>query len=142
MSYWTVVYTDVSAERDVRRGLEGLGYGAFLPYYREGYWRGEKLQFREKALLPRYVLANLPDDAAWGPIHQIHGANRVLTDAGAPARVPADQVATMMLSHASGLYNTTAPRRDAAGRFRKHKRRRRRPRHGKVYTGRPETVVG
>ena len=40
-----------------------------------------------------------------------------------------------MLAHAEGRYNVLSPRRDAAGRFRKHRKRRRRPRHGKILAG-------
>ena len=43
-------------------------YGAFLPFYKVGTWRGSKLQIREKPLLTRYVLVNLPENAArWCP---------------------------------------------------------------------------
>jgi len=111
-------------------------YGAFLPFYKVGTWRGSKLQIREKPLLTRYVLVNLPENAAWGSINEADGVNRVLLAGDAPARVPASDMANLMLAHAEGRYNVLSPRRDAAGRFRKHRKRRRRPRHGKILAGR------
>ena len=135
MSYWAVIHTKVQAETDARRSVEALGYGAFLPYYKQGYWRGEQLRFREKPLLPRYVLAKLPEGAEWSTLNHADGVGRILMDAGTPARVSDAEVASLMLAHARGAYNTAPPRRDAAGRFRKHKKRRRRPRHGKIATG-------
>jgi hypothetical protein len=143
MTYWSVVYTDAQAEPDVRRGIEQRDFGAFLPLYRTSAWCGDQpWEIRQRPLLPRYVFVNLrEEDPSWVAINDTHGVNGVLMAAGAPARIPAEDIADLMLAHASGLYNAIVPVRDTVGRFRKHRKRRRRPRYGKVATGRPGCVL-
>jgi transcription antitermination factor NusG len=137
MSYWGCVYTNAQAEPVVRREIEDLGYGTFLPWYSTGMWRGSKLQVRYRPMLPRYVFVNLPENAVWSEVAHAKGANRLLTADGAPARIDPAQIATLMLAHATGCYDIMEPRRNASGRFCKQRRRRRRPRHGKVVTHNP-----
>jgi transcription antitermination factor NusG len=132
MSYWTVAYTDVAAEPVARREIEAQGFGVFLPHYRVGTWRGDRLHVRHKPLFPRYVFVHVPDDVAWPTIAAADGVNRVLMAEGEPARVPSTAIAEVMLAHASGLYNAIAPR---PGDARRRRRRRRRPRPGKVAKG-------
>ena len=133
MSYWSVVYTDAAAEPGVRHEIEKLGFGAFLPWHKVGTWHGDQLRIREKPLIPRYVLFNVPPGASWSSVCHLDGANRVLAAAGALLRVSATEMAELVLAHASGAYNAIQPRRDAVRRRRR--KRRRRPRHGKVAKG-------
>jgi hypothetical protein len=137
MNYWAAVYTDAQAEPDVRAEIEKLGFGAFLPWYKLGTWRGDRLIVRNKTLFPRYVFFHLADGADWSSVAHADGVNRVLVAAGAPARVSSTDIADLMLAHASGAYNAIAPYRGRSGQFRKRHRRRRRPRHGKVALGKP-----
>jgi hypothetical protein len=135
MSYWGCVYTNAQAEPVVRREIENLGYGTFLPWYSAGTWQGSQLRVRYRPLISRYVFVNLPDAASWSEVAHARGANRLLMADGAPARIDPAQIAILMLAHATGRYDTVEPRRNASGRFSKQRRRRRRPRHGKVVTG-------
>src|SRR5262245_26123012 len=105
MSDWAVVYTDVQAEPDVRRDLEALGYGAFLPWYTLGTWHGDKLRIRERPLFARYVFVHLPDDKGWAPILDTDGAKCVLMSGDKPGRVLDAEIADLTLKHASGAYN-------------------------------------
>jgi hypothetical protein len=135
MSYWTCVYTNVQAEPVARREIEALGYGTFLPWYSTGTWQGDRLRVRYKPLVSRYVFVNLPDDANWSEVAHARGANRLLLANGAPARVDPNEIANLMLAHATGAYDAVEPRRNASGRFCKQRRRRRRPRRSKVRNG-------
>jgi hypothetical protein len=135
MSYWGCVYTNVQAEPIARREIEALGYGTFLPWYSVGSWKGNRLHVRYKPLVSRYVFVHLPDNATWSEVAHTQGTNRLLLANGAPARVEATQIANLMLAHCTGLYDAVEPRRNSSGRFCKQRRRRRRPRHGKVVTG-------
>ena len=137
MSYWAVVYTDVAAEPDVRRDLEELGYGTFLPWYRQGKWHGDQLIIRNMPLIPRYVFVHLPDNANWTPVANTDGVKSILMTADKPGRVSPSEIADLTIKHATGHYNAIAPYRGANGRYRKRRKRRRRPRPGKVVTGRP-----
>jgi len=136
MSYWSVVYTDVAAEQVARRGIEQRGFGAFLPYYRVADWcGGQPWEVREKPLFPRYVFVNLAEDPSWVAINDAHGVQGVLMSGDAPARIPHDDMAELMIGYACGRHNTISVR-DLAGRYRERKRkRRRRPRHGRTATG-------
>jgi transcription antitermination factor NusG len=134
MSYWSVVYTDVASEQVARRGIEQRGFGCFLPHYRIADWcAGQPWEVRERPLFPRYVFAFLRNDPSWVTINDAHGVQGVLMSGDAPARIPSDDMAELMLAYACGTHNTISVR-DAVGRFRKRKRRRR-PRHGRIASG-------
>jgi transcription antitermination factor NusG len=140
MSYWSVVYTDVAAEQVARRGIEQRGFGAFLPYYRIADWCGDQpWEVRERPLFPRYVFVNLREDPSWVAINEAYGVQGVLMSDDAPARIPHDAIAGLMLDHACGTHNAISVR-DAVGRFGRRKRRRR-PRHGRTATGIPAKAV-
>jgi transcription antitermination factor NusG len=132
MSYWSVVYTDVAAEQVARRGIEQRGFGCFLPSYRIADWcGGQPWEVRERPLFPRYVFVNLRDDPSWCAINDAHGVQNVLMSDGAPARIPPEEMAELMVAYACGTHNTISVR-DPVSRKRK---RRRRPRHGRIAKG-------
>jgi len=136
MSHWIAVFTQPQAEHVARAQIEAAGVGTFCPAFTVGSWRGDRLQLRERALLPRYLFAHVADDGDWPAIHNCNGVDHVLTVNDAPARVADADVARLMLSHAMHDHDVIAPR-DPGGRFRRRKRRRRRPRHGRIATGSP-----
>lgn len=132
MQYWAAIHTHPQAEPDVRKGLEDLGFGAFLPNYANYAKVRERLAWRYRALLPGYVLVSLSDDdgGAWRDVEAVEGVNRVLTNADKPCRIRPEEMHRIVVAHASGQHNMIAPQsRGSGGRYTK---RRRRPRPGKV----------
>jgi transcription antitermination factor NusG len=101
---WRVIYTHPQAEPTVRREIEKLDVGTFLPWRTIGTWHGDQLRLREKPLLPRYVLFHMPEDDSWPQVAHVTGASRVLMAGDAPARVSPAELADMMLAHAGGTY--------------------------------------
>lgn len=128
--YWSAVQTHPRSEPDVRRDIEDVGIGTFLPSYAQYFYRGSQLRERRKALLTGYVFVALEDNdgGKWRDIEHIEGVNRVLMDAGKPGRIAPEEMSRLVIAHAQGRYNAIQPR-SAAGRYTK---RRRRPRPGKV----------
>jgi transcription antitermination factor NusG len=131
---WAACYTRPTVEHKVRSGIEAEGFGAFLPTFaRVWYAKGHKFS-REQPLLTRYVLVQTDDsERFWNVVRAMPEVHSVLMNAGAISGVKGEEVAGLMLAHATGAYNVIQAR-DNAGRFaRKHRHRRRRPRHGKRY---------
>lgn len=144
MSYWTAAYTKPSTERKVQKGIEELGFGTFLPTFARGWYdiRARRIKAREYPLCTRYIFVCLDENSKWGRINNVDGIDRVMTSSRLgfeeknPIRISEREVARMMLSHAMGEHNQIQAR-SANGAFsgkRKQKKRRRRPRSGKVYT--------
>lgn len=138
--FWAVIHTQAKAEPDVRRGVENIGFGAFLPSYAEYASKRQRLDWRPKSLLAGYVLVALHDGdgGAWRDIDDVDGVHRVLTSADKPSRVHPDEMVRLMIMHASGSENVIQPRA-SSGRY---KRRRRRPRPGRTYRNRTDIGAG
>lgn len=130
MQYWAAIHTHPQAEPDVRKGIEDLGFGCFLPNFSEYSVKRQRLDWRQKATLTGYVLVSLSDGQPWRDIEDVEGVNRVLTSAYKPCRIQPEEMHRIVVAHASGQHNVIAPQpRGKNGRYAK---RRRRPRPGKV----------
>ena len=130
-SYWAVAQTVSRMEHIVRREIEKLDRGAFLPTYGR-YWKVDGRQFaKEYPLLGGYVFFLTRADNYAG-VPDIDGVYRVLANPdGSAKRVGDAEMARLVLGHAGGNHN----RIDAA-KFTKYyrpepRRKRRRPRPGK-----------
>jgi transcriptional antiterminator NusG len=133
MTYWTAAHTEPRIERKVRSGIEALDRGACLPTFVHGYVFRGRLRRTEHPIIKNYVLIALKgiEDDAWSAINHVEGVHRVLTNNGKPSRVSEEEVADLVLAHATGAYNRIQSR-SASGHFEKRRTRRARPRKGKV----------
>lgn len=143
--YWTVAQTVTKMEHIVRREIEKVNHGAFLPTYAR-FWKVDGRNYsKECPLIGGYVFfLTKPDD--WAGIPDIHGVYRVLTNPDwSPKRVSESEMARLVLGHAAGDHNRTDP-----ARFTKYyrpepttRRKSRKPRPGKrlrsfTYTQSPQ----
>lgn len=126
--YWAACYTHPQSETIVRRGVEDIGVGAFLPSYSEYSKKRERVSWRSKALLPGYVLIAIDGTVPWGEVARVKGVSRVLTNAGVVSRVTDAEMAELVMAHASGAYNAVESHLTTK---RGKRKRRRRPRHGR-----------
>lgn len=139
--YWAACYTHAQAEPKIRRGIEDIGLGAFLPSYARYFYKGKELREHRKALLTRYVFVRLDHgDDTWAEINSLEDGARILTNCGKPSRVSDDDMARLMLLHATGACNII--QRNPNGTFRKYEKRRRRPRAGKPMRNRAHMAMG
>lgn len=137
--YWAACHTDVGAERKAQKGIEGLGRGTLLATYA----KSTRCKDHIRPLLNRYVLVALlgHEDAVWSEVNGVDGVNRVLTNNDKPSRVADREVASLMIAHATGAYNSIQAR-SSGGRFGRNKRRRARPRAGKKVRNRTYIIGG
>ena len=118
-SYWAVARTISKMEHIVRREIEKMNHGAFLPTVARFCKVDGRDYDKERPLFGGYVffLTDLDD---WAGIPDIHGVYDVLVSTGldsfgrtiqVPKRVSDAEMARMVISHAAGDHNETmAPR--------------------------------
>lgn len=133
---WNAAQVRPGDERTVQKAIEETERAAFVPTHVRGWYVGKHKRFRERPLIPGYVLFAAPaNDAGWGAFTQNRYGERQATVLGRVS--DEDSVGRLMLAHAMGKYNAIQSR-DNQGRFGpvkqfRQKKRRRRPRHGKKY---------
>ncbi len=129
-AYWAVAQTVTTMEHLVRRDIEKTHHGAFLPTYAR-HWKVDGREYsKEYPLIGGYVFfLTKPDD--WAGIPDIHGVYRVMVVRDRDA-VTAQEMARMMMGHATGQNNRTGeprftryyrPPTKKAARFRRRKPR-------------------
>lgn len=126
--HWNAAQVPPGGEREVQKRIEDTERAAFVPTHVRGWYIGRHKRFRERPLIPGYVLFAAPaQDAGWSEFtHNAYGERRALV----LGRVSDEgRVAELMIAHATGRYNAIESR-DKQGRFRR--KRRRRPRPGKM----------
>ena len=139
-SYWAVAQTVTTMEHIVRREIEKANHGAFLPTYAK-HWKVDGVQYtKEYPLIGGYVFFKTEADD-WAGIPDIHGVYDVLANPDrSPKRVSDDEMARLMLGHASGTHDLEGRPRYTKyfrGERPKETKKRRRPRPGRRIRIRP-----
>lgn len=125
--YWAACQTITGREHIVRAEIEKMERGAFLPTIVRSSISCGKLSVGERAALPGYVLFR-SDSEDWPAVNAIDGVIGVLLNGENPMRVSPNDMARLMIDHASGAHNEftvqiPGPKRD--------RRKSRRPRPSK-----------
>lgn len=119
VSYWAVAQTVSTMEHIVRREIEKMNHGAFLPTVARFCKVDGRDYDKERPLIGGYVFFLTGADD-WAGLPDIHGVYDVLVSTGldsfgrtvqVPKRVTDAEMARMVISHAAGDHNETmAPR--------------------------------
>lgn len=127
-----VCAVDPRTEQDARERIERAGFGTRVPTYRvSSYWRG-KQHTRVQPLFPGYVFTYLED--GWGMLSEIEGVRPIYRLGNPSLCSPKDEEELLRLEKHCllGDFNKVqAQPRSPAGRFKRQKKRRPRPRPGK-----------
>lgn len=114
-SYWAVAQTVSNMEHIVRREIEKMNHGAFLPTVARFCKVDGRDYDKERPLFGGYVFF-LTDSDDWAGLPDIHGVYDVLVSTGldlfgrtiqVPKRVTDAEMARMVISHAAGDHNET-----------------------------------
>ncbi|WP_458760533.1 transcription termination/antitermination protein NusG [Afipia sp. TerB] len=124
--YWAACQTITGREHVVRAEIERMERGAFLPTMVRSWVSDGKLSVAERAAVPGYVFFRAqPDD--WSPVQDIDGVIGVLANGDRAMRVSPDDMARLLIGHATGAHNRFEARLSSGGRRDRKKYRRPRP---------------
>lgn len=134
--YWAACQTVTGREHIVRAEIEKMDRGAFLPTYVRSWVTDGKLSVGERAAVPGYVFFRAhPDD--WSAVQDIDDVINVLSNGDQAMRVSPDDMARLVIGHASGAHNRFEARLSAPKRDRRNSRK---PRPSKRARFRSNTV--
>lgn len=107
--HWAVCRTFSFRVHRVRPEIEKTNHGTFLPTYARAWVRDGELCIRERLLMPGYLFfMTKPKD--WADVRSADGVHQVLFQAknGRASRVLPDEMARMVVDHATGAHNSAA----------------------------------
>lgn len=138
--FWAACQTMPGREHLIRADIEESGRGAFLPTIARTWVRDGKLCATEAPAVAGYVFFRVTRSIEpapggcrwsedWGGVSNIDGVQQVLVNDGLAMRVSPDDMARMVLGHATGAHNRidAYPASDRRARNKKS----RKPRPGK-----------
>lgn len=127
---WFILRVSPNMERRVVSALTDKGLTVYAPV--EKYQPANTWRARTRPLMPGYIFADLPDDAAMDEARGNRAVRELMCREGKPLRVPALFVGTMILLEAWKAFDRTWRKTGT------RRRNRRRGRKGTVYESRWE----
>jgi transcription antitermination factor NusG len=124
--HWAVARVFSKRAHRISQELADLSVGTFQPTYVRRWFVDGKPSAKERPLLPGYMLVHVGE--GWGDLRDVEGVYGVLANAGVASRVTDEEMARLVLAHATGVHNDMQ-----AGPEVRRPRRRRRPRPGKRF---------
>lgn len=124
-SGWAVARVFSKRAHRISRELEESGIGTFQPTYVRKWYSDGKLSTNERPLLPGYMLVQVGEN--WGAVGAVDGVYGLLTNAGRVCAVRGDEMARLMIAHATGQHDEI----ERPAEVERVRRRRRRPRPGR-----------
>ncbi|MDE5451312.1 hypothetical protein GWE18_00275 [Bradyrhizobium sp. CSA112] len=105
---WYIAITNPNCHRRAEAGLAAIGYRAFWPRLRKWVSHARTKQAKEYPILGRYVFVEIPDGEFYA-VRNVNGVEGLLvSDSGAPAKIPADVVYRFRERYMAGEWDFVA----------------------------------
>lgn len=102
--HWAVCRTFSFRVHRVRPEIEKTSHGTFLPTYARAWVRDGEFCIRERLLMPGYLFF-MTTPKGWAGVRDVDGVHQVLSNDGKASKVLPDEMARMVIDHATGRHN-------------------------------------